>query len=148
MKLPNRRLTSSIAVLAVAIPLSSAQTVHAAPAGPGDAQAVHAAPPGPGEWDDLGTHGVYYQSRYRTKAVKSGGGDFKACITTTSTDSEFYDLLEQDSDPIRAKRVSQVRGAGCWIFRNIGAYVDGDNNRAEFFIGTIDGGMKRVHYWD
>lgn len=126
---------SGVAVLAVALPLSSAQAAHAAAAGPG-------------EWDDLGSHDVFYRSMYRTDAVKSAGGDFKACITTTTTENEAYHLREGDGDPQHTQRVATVYGAGCWIFRDIGSYVDGDNNRAEFFIGTTDGSMLRVHYWD
>ncbi|MFA3876404.1 hypothetical protein ABS735_22390 [Streptomyces sp. MMCC 100] len=111
--------------------------------------AAAAAPAGGGSWDDLGTRDAYYQSEYRTKTVKSAGGDFRACITTSATTKESYNLYEQDAEPYNAKRVATVKGAGCWVFRDIGDYVDGDNNRAEFYIGTEDDPeMVRVHYYD
>lgn len=133
MKLRTRLTVSGTAVLAAALSVSLAPPAQA----------------GAGEWDDLGTHGVFYNSMYRTKAVKSAGGAFKACIYTSSTNpDDFYDLMESDKGH-DDKLVASVRGAGCYTFRNIDAFVDGDNDRAEFFIGTgDDSAMRRVQYYD
>ncbi|WP_399887216.1 hypothetical protein ACGH7X_22215 [Streptomyces sp. BBFR51] len=135
MKLLDRRKASGAAVVAAALSLSFAQAAQAAPAG--------------GGWDDLGTREVYYQSHYRTKTVKSAGGDFRACITSSTTTKRSYSLYEQDAEVYNAKLVATAEGAGCLVFRDIGDYVDGDNNRAEFYIGTEDDPeMVRVHYYD
>ncbi|MFJ3233806.1 hypothetical protein [Streptomyces sp. NPDC086787] len=131
----NRRKAPAIAVAAVA--LFSASFTQAAQASSG--------------WDDLGSHGVYYQSQYRTKTVNSGGGDFKACITTTSSNAkhDFYNLYEEDKEVHDPKLVTSVEGPGCWVFHNLDDYVDGDNDRAELYIGTEDDPeMIRVHYYD
>ncbi|MCI3239334.1 hypothetical protein [Streptomyces spinosisporus] len=136
MRTLDRRIAAGVAVLAAAFSMSFAQTASAAPAGGG-------------HWDDLGSHEAYYQSEYRTKAVKSAGGAFQACITSPSTTKDLYNLYEQDAEVYNAKLVTTVKGAGCWVFRNIGAYVDGNNHRAEFYIGTEDDpNMMRVHYYD
>ncbi|MFF3333481.1 hypothetical protein ACFYWX_28680 [Streptomyces sp. NPDC002888] len=132
MKLRNRFTVSGIAVTAATLSLSVAQPAQA----------------GAGEWDNLGRHDVYYDSQYRTKAVKSSGGAFKACIFTSSSESSFYELQESDKGH-DDKLVAEVRNGGCYTFRNIDAYVDGDNNRAEFFIGTEDDPeMLSVQYYD
>lgn len=139
MKLPNRSKAAGVAVVTAALALSFAPA----------AQAAQAAPAGGGSWDDLGSRSVYYQSHYRTKPVKSAGGDFRACITTSSTTKEFYHLYEEDGEVYNPKLVTSVEGAGCWVFRDIGDYVDGDNDRAEFYIAADnDSEMLRVHYYD
>jgi hypothetical protein len=136
VKMLNRRKASGVAVMAAALSMCFTQAAQSAPAGGSN-------------WDDLGTKGVYYQSQYRTKTVNSAGGDFKACITTSATTTETYHLYEEDADVHNPKPVTSVDGASCWVFRDIGAYVDGGNDRAEFYIGTEgDPEMVRVHYYD
>ncbi|MET8472480.1 hypothetical protein ABZY90_19165 [Streptomyces sp. NPDC006422] len=129
----DRRTATGVAVLTAALGMCLAQTAGAAAAA---------------GWTDLGTKGVYYQSEYRTHVVHSGGGSFKACITTSSSQKDTYHLYEQDAEKYDAKLVADVNSGGCWTFNNLDDYVDGDNNRAEFYIGTDDPGMKRVHYYD
>ncbi|MGR4851271.1 hypothetical protein ACWKT3_35640 [Streptomyces violaceus] len=136
MQTLNRRKAAGVAVTTAALSMCFTQSAQAAPAGGGG-------------WDDLGTKGVYYQSEYRTKTVRSGGGDFKACITTSATTNETYNLYEEDAESSNAKLVTSVDKASCWVFRDLGAYVDGGNDRAEFYIGTEgDPEMVRVHYYD
>ncbi|MGW2339414.1 hypothetical protein [Streptomyces sp. NPDC001661] len=133
-KLDPRRATG-VAVLTAALSMCLAQTVSAAPAASG--------------WSDLGSKGVYYQSHYRTKTVNSGGGSFKACITTSNSHKETYHLYEEDAQVYNPKLVKSVTGAGCWTFSNLDDYVDGGNDRAEFYIASDnDSEMLRVHYYD
>ncbi|CAL9670982.1 hypothetical protein [Streptomyces sp. enrichment culture] len=108
---------------------------------------------GPGEWDDLGWKSFYKDSSeyypYRTTAVKSSGGDFKVCINTAATEDNglLYRLMEED--PGYDDQVGDyLTEPGCWVFRKIGSFVDGDNNRAEFYIRTNDVSAMSVHYWD
>ncbi|MEU6196387.1 hypothetical protein [Streptomyces sp. NPDC047061] len=101
-------------------------------------------------WDYIGvTEFPRNSSDYirTTGNALSTGGDLEACITTASTKSHAYDLWEYD--PNNADDfVDAVNGSGCWIFRDIGKYVDGDNNRAEFYIGTYDDDALRVYWYD
>lgn len=125
--------TSGVALLAAAIPACFIQGAQAAPTG---------------SWTDLGSKRVYYQSEYRTHTVTSAGGDFKACITTSASSKELYTLYEQDAEVYNAKPVATVKGAGCWVFRDIGDFTDGYNHLAEFYVGSEDNEMTRVHYYD
>ncbi|MFF4756896.1 hypothetical protein ACWD5R_44665 [Streptomyces sp. NPDC002514] len=132
MKQHNRFMASVVTALAAALSLSVAQPAQA----------------GPGEWDDLGRYHVYYDSTYRTAAVESAGGDFKACIYTAATvPGDSYDLYEADEGH-DWDLVAYATGPGCWTFRDIGRWVDGSNHRAEFFIGTEDAEMMSVQYYD
>jgi hypothetical protein len=85
-----------------------------------------------------------------TGYVYSGGGDFQACVTHHN-DSWTHEYSLWEYDPSGSKRVATRSGkqGDCFIFRDIGAYVDGDNNKAEFFLGTDDpeGGYE-VLFWD
>ncbi|MBB3077981.1 hypothetical protein [Streptomyces violarus] len=136
MKTLDRCKAVAVAVTAAALSMCFTQSALAAPAGGGS-------------WDDLGTKNVYYFSEYRTKTVQSSGGDFKACITSSTSSNATYGLYEEDAESLNSKLVTTVNKASCWVFRDIGAYVDGDNDRAEFYIGTGDDSeMVRVHYYD
>jgi hypothetical protein len=136
VKTLNRRKAAGVAVTAAALSMCLTQSALAAPAGGGS-------------WDDLGSKNAYYFSEYRTKTVQSSGGDFKACITSSTTGNATYGLYEEDAESLNSKLVTTVNKASCWVFRDIGAYVDGDNDRAEFYIGTgEDSEILRVHYYD
>jgi hypothetical protein len=136
VKTLNRRKAAGVAVTAAALSMCLTQSALAAPAGRGS-------------WDDLGSKNAYYFSEYRTKTVQSSGGDFKACITSSTTGNATYGLYEEDAESLNSKLVTTVNKASCWVFRDIGAYVDGDNDRAEFYIGTgEDSEILRVHYYD
>ncbi|MDQ1013596.1 hypothetical protein [Streptomyces afghaniensis] len=99
-------------------------------------------------WDYVGTKNFYPVENdwYQTGEIKSTGGDVKACITTASSSYYYYDLQEMDG--AQWDLVDSVRGAGCWTWRDIGRWVDGSNNRAEFVIVTNDFNAKRVKWWD
>ncbi|CAM5476177.1 MULTISPECIES: hypothetical protein [Streptomyces] len=110
---------------------------------------------GPGEWDDLGYRHFYDDGAdyypYRTSAVKSGGGNFKVCINTASTGDGPQDIyiLEEDDPGYPDTPVGEyLYEPGCWVFRNIGSFVDGSNHRAEFYIRTNDPSAMSVHYYD
>ncbi|MEU4996661.1 hypothetical protein [Streptomyces sp. NPDC021622] len=79
--------------------------------------------------------------------VHSGGGSFMACVDPTS-DTYTYALWEYDKT--ESRKVSSKRSnGGCLTFKNIGDYVDGSNNKAEFMLSTANPeGGDGVTYWD
>jgi hypothetical protein len=95
---------------------------------------------GAGEWDPVGSDHLTYRGTsngtdiYGTDSVNSGGGDFKVCISSGSP-SNYYTLVEYDpsnaDDIVSAKWISS---GGCAVWSSIGGYVDGDNNKAEFYV--------------
>ncbi|MFC7898457.1 hypothetical protein [Streptomyces sp. NPDC057381] len=104
-----------------------------------------------GGWDYVGTsefhRNPYPYQQYSSKPKKSTGGNFLTCITTANTKSAMYQLWE--ADPGRNDNVATyVGGAGCLAWKNIGKYVDGSNNRAEFYIRTDDYAAMRVKSYD
>jgi hypothetical protein len=82
-----------------------------------------------GTWDYLGQ---YNMSTY----VYSTGGDFMACTSHRET----VHLWEHDPDNphdhvgSRYPVWNPTYGGWCSIWRGISGYVDGDNDRAEFYI--------------
>ncbi|MFD3583956.1 hypothetical protein [Streptomyces sp. NPDC058683] len=100
-------------------------------------------------WDYIGDteFPVSTADYIRSGRALSTGGDIQACIATGNTRKYAYDLWEYDPDN-DDEFVGAVDGAGCWIWRNIGKYVDGDNKRAEFYIGTYDNEALWVHWYD
>ncbi|MGW3718464.1 hypothetical protein ACWD8L_15250 [Streptomyces sp. NPDC005133] len=100
-------------------------------------------------WDYVGTTAFPAdgQDYSRSGQALSTGGDVQFCISTGS--SKFYDYDLWEYDPSNDDDfVTSVSGAGCWIVRGIGGYVDGDNNRAEFYIGTYDSSAVAVKWYD
>ncbi|GLW49048.1 hypothetical protein Stsp02_47090 [Streptomyces sp. NBRC 14336] len=82
--------------------------------------------------------------------VYSGGGDFQACVAHDNDSyTHGYTLWEQDSSTMKKVATKYGKQGDCFIFRDIGAYVDGDNNKAEFRLSTDDpeGGYE-VLFWD
>ncbi|MCK1995144.1 hypothetical protein GW626_18715 [Peribacillus muralis] len=94
------------------------------------------------QWDEIGWHSGY---------VHSTGGDFLVCVDPANKWGMTYTLWEYDS-PSYSKKVGtrNYTGVGCLsAFRGIGAYVDGDNKKAEFFISTTDAeGTGTAMFWD
>ncbi|GAA3121581.1 hypothetical protein ACFQ0X_27355 [Streptomyces rectiviolaceus] len=115
-------------------------------AGSGAANAS-AAPAG---WNHVGSSTFKYrdtdQHLWFTGYSHSTGGSFKACVDRTQF-KETVALWEHDSSNSR-KVASRSTSGGCLTFNNIGDYVDGANNKAEFMVSTTDaeGGGGVVFY--
>ncbi|MFI6767522.1 hypothetical protein [Streptomyces sp. NPDC050355] len=78
-------------------------------------------------WDEE----IHFYTNYHL----STGGDFRTCHTSQPEGANTFTLWEYD--PNGSKKVrSYSLSKGCFIFKNIGNLVDGDNNKAEFFIST------------
>ncbi|TDC15536.1 hypothetical protein E1265_26545 [Streptomyces sp. 8K308] len=110
--------------------------------------------PGPGEWDHVGTSRFHDSgedtTRYHSGIGRSAGGDFRACVYTASSTFTAYYLWEDDPDgnadePVEGRSSDDLP---CLVFRDIGRYVDGSNNRAEFYIRTPDHNAMRVEWYD
>jgi hypothetical protein len=109
-----------------------------------------AAPAGPGEWDYIGSSSFYeVNGTYYSHEVKSSGGNFKACIETSTNGRELYGLFEADTnsshEKIGSSRTQVAGGCETW---DVSAYVDGDNNRAEVYVATTDSKAYNVRYYD
>lgn len=81
-----------------------------------------------GTWDYIGSS-IFFNT---TGIAESTGGDFKYCLTAGP--SGWYKLWEDDpvgDDFVGERYLSHDE---CAIFRNIGGYVDGSNNEAEFYV--------------
>ncbi|WP_128381876.1 hypothetical protein [Streptomyces cavernae] len=101
-------------------------------------------------WDYIGTTDFPVSTADYIRTIGnalSTGGDIQACITSGSTRARAYDLWEYDPNN-DDEFVGAVDNAGCWIWRDIGKYVDGDNKRAEFYIGTYDNEALWVKWYD
>ncbi|WP_329580732.1 hypothetical protein [Streptomyces sp. NBC_01361] len=111
------------------------------------------APAGAGEWDYKGSSGFYeVNGTFYSNNVSSGGGNFKACISTTFSGEALYGLFEYDpdgttinDDELIGRRVQTAGGCETW---DVSSYVDGSNNEAEPYIATTDGKAYKVEYWD
>lgn len=94
-----------------------------------------------GGWDDAGSSSFKYRDTslhlWFTGYVKSTGGNFRACVDPTDRAHE-YALWEHDTSVSKKVSSSRSSSGGCLTFKSIGDYVDGDNNRAEFFLSTTD----------
>lgn len=112
---------------------------------------------GSGEWDYIG----YDYFRTQSKNFYSGGGDFMICLDSSSPKGNYY-LFEEDPYA-RDDKVAGVYfngGSGdnfykvgnlphCHIFRDIGGFVDGTNDRAEFYVSrSTDTGEALVGAYD
>jgi hypothetical protein len=106
---------------------------------------------GAGEWDYKGERSTVSlddpSSSYR---VESGGGDFMFQIESSPVGGADYYLYEYDPN-------SEDEYVGwCHLYpddlacvaEDIGNYVDGSNNRAEFYLREEFSGSARVDYWD
>lgn len=101
---------------------------------------------GAGEWDKLGTYTYIYSSN----PVYSGGGDFRVCLSSKSNFSVTLHLYEDDAGDNQDDYVgaNYFSPGECYNFNNIGKYVDGDNNKAEFFVFDYSGKYVTVTFYD
>jgi hypothetical protein len=132
--------------IGTALAAATAVVCLAAPA----ASAVEGPQLGPGEWDYLGSSALQVTGTYNyftTNHVKSGGGDFAICLED-ATSAGIFTVMEYDPDNAddKVREVYLSEGA-CSILRDIGGYVDGDNNRAEFYVATA-GILGTIGFWD
>ncbi|MFC9601549.1 hypothetical protein ACFTQL_27775 [Peribacillus butanolivorans] len=106
-----------------------------------------------GGWDHVGTSKIdrWNEIGWLSGYAYSTGGDFLVCVEPANNWKMTYTLWEYDS-PSYSKKVGTrtYTGVGCLApFRGIGAYVDGSNNKAEFFISTTDPeGTGVATFWD
>ncbi|MFG2291475.1 hypothetical protein ACGFOU_36035 [Streptomyces sp. NPDC048595] len=102
-------------------------------------------------WDYKGDT-KFYHGHYDdyTRDVYSTGGYVKVCITSAATEKEDYELWEHDAkgDGDGDDFITDVDGAGCYTFSNIGKYVDGHNGKAELYMSTQDPSAMSVQWWD
>ncbi|MGM0884594.1 MAG: hypothetical protein ACQEXQ_26600 [Bacillota bacterium] len=140
MKL-KRICTLFISIICV-IPFSSANAASEDTVAPTTVNA-EITPMGAGEWDYLGSSTFVNSSAI----AKSSGGDFLVCLE--SGPSGYYNLYEYDPDNADDKvgYVYLYPGA-CGAFRSIGGFVDGDNQRAEFYVYKAWGGTATVSFYD
>ncbi|CDQ40823.1 MULTISPECIES: hypothetical protein [Virgibacillus] len=82
-------------------------------------------------WDYVG-YSIFFNT---TGIAESTGGDFKYCLDAGP--SGWYKLWEDD--PVGDDFVGEryLSHGECAIFRNIGGFVDGSNNEAEFYVQKI-----------
>ncbi|MGP4111498.1 hypothetical protein ACTWP5_11335 [Streptomyces sp. 4N509B] len=103
---------------------------------------------GPGEWDLVAESGFVQTSGYSiTKQALSAGGDFLFCVT----EGGHHRLREADTngdDFVDTSFRSYLQPGGCELYENIGSYVDGSNNRAEFYVERIETGGGTVSFYD
>ncbi|WP_327311972.1 hypothetical protein [Streptomyces sp. NBC_01235] len=103
-------------------------------------------------WDYVGTSQfrdpeVDEYTDYVAGPRKSAGGNFLTCITTSATEESNYSLYEKD--PGNDDYVATYwGGAGCLEWKNISRFVDGKNNRAEFYVVTGGESAVRVKFYD
>lgn len=107
---------------------------------------------GAGDWDYRGNRDFHSRNSeywpYGTGAVYSGGGSFKVCVNSASTENEYYSLDEYDAGSNPDEQPAIWVGSGCTVISNLGKYVDGSNNRAEFYVTTTDGSAVSADLWD
>ncbi len=132
--------------IGTALAAATAVVCLAAPA----ASAVEGPQLGPGEWDYLGSRALQVTNipnQFSTGYVESGGGDFAICLED-STSAGIFRVMEYDpgnaDEEVREVYLSE---GACSILRDIGGYVDGDNNRAEFYV-TTGGILGTIGFWD
>jgi hypothetical protein len=108
-----------------------------------------------GGWDYQGSDEFTKQSAI----FKSGGGDFKICLSDDSKEGR-YRLMEEDpfnpDDWVYADTNIEYIGDpsfpedfdenGCFVYKDIDEEVDGD--QAEFYLIKWSGGNSTVTAWD
>lgn len=110
------------------------------------AQAEKAGTAGAGEWDKLGT----YTYTYSSPTVYSTGGDFRVCLSGSTPFSVSLHLYEDDpgDNPDDYVGANYFSPGECHTFGSIGKFVDGSNNKAEFFVTDYSGKSKTVTFYD
>lgn len=113
---------------------------------PLSAHAEKAGTTGAGEWDKLGT----YTYTYSSPTVYSSGGDFRVCLSGSTPFSVSLHLYEDDpgDNPDEYVGSNYFSPGECHTFSSIGKFVDGSNNKAEFFVTDYSGKSKTVTFYD
>jgi hypothetical protein len=102
-----------------------------------------------GVWDYQGSDEFTNQSAI----FKSGGGDFKICLNDDNTEGP-YRLMEEDPFnpddwvPAEVHFPQDFDSWNCFDYKDIGEYVDGSDNQAEFYLEKYSGGNSTVHAYD
>jgi hypothetical protein len=101
---------------------------------------------GRGKFVVYGTNGSYWTQPYGLSA----GTNFLTCINTKTNIPENYYLHEYDegNNADESVDVQTQTGSGCLEWKGISDYVDGANDRAEFYIFTYDSQATSVDYFD
>ncbi|WP_052850167.1 hypothetical protein [Streptomyces avicenniae] len=146
------KLLLGAALAAAVVPLALPATAVADTAGP-TVTVTDVGPAAPGEWDYLGSRNFWWSSaggHYRTDHVNSGGGDFQICVAASSNTRQGYVLREYDPDSADEYVGPTIflASGDCVVYRGIGGYVDGTNNRAEFYFSTLSSLANSASYWD
>ncbi|RAS86424.1 hypothetical protein [Priestia endophytica] len=107
-------------------------------------------PFGSGDWDYQGKDVFTKQSAI----FKSGGGDFKICLSKNSKHGS-YRLMEEDpynpddlvdlSDP---DFPYDFDADGCYVYEGVDRAIDGNDNQAEFYVIKWTGGNSTVYAYD
>jgi hypothetical protein len=106
-------------------------------------------------WQQVGIDYIVLSSSMQSDIIYSGGGDFRA---------DFYqyqgnlsvELWENDPEGNQLVRSARTvyghYGNNSLVWTNIGSFVDGTNNKAEFFlkIKPLDGtgGTLKIEFYD
>ncbi|QYR21008.1 hypothetical protein KZ483_25280 [Paenibacillus sp. sptzw28] len=107
-----------------------------------------------GEWDYLGARSTS-SSENPSNYVFSGGGDFKYKVYSGPSGGAWYQLREYDpnnaddiiTDP-NGYSLFYLYPGDTLVYRGISGAVDGDNNKAEFYVKESFSGAATVQYWD
>ncbi|MGP4079963.1 hypothetical protein ACTWQL_08590 [Pseudalkalibacillus sp. R45] len=97
---------------------------------------------GNGKWDNLGPRSFYYNSYYDwwdTPNVQSTGGSFR--IMSDSWILSKVELWEYDPGSGNDDYVGSYTFKGAWdthSFNHLNRFVDGSNNRAEFYVRSYN----------
>jgi hypothetical protein len=151
---PRTRL-ATLALAGAALIVTATSPAMAAETGGNSSSDRVISPDGAGEWDYLGSDDFTWQSRN----FESGGGDFMICLSSDSPHGD-YQLWEEDpfnsDDPVRLNDgllnhlifPDDFDSSGCYAFRGISNYVDGANDKAEFYVAGWMGGVATVYAYD
>ncbi|MBM7554406.1 hypothetical protein [Thalassobacillus pellis] len=107
---------------------------------------------GNGEWDKVGERRLKEitcaggATCWKTGNVQSTGGSFR--IITFMSDV-FFEVWEYDPGSGNDDLVGYFDNVG-GDFHNLNGFVDGTNNRAEFYVVTVDkeAAGKKVYFYD
>ncbi|SDW31472.1 hypothetical protein SAMN05444487_102231 [Marininema mesophilum] len=96
-------------------------------------------------WDYIGSSTFTDQS----SVAKSSGGSFKFTFKSASTAvNGTYWLWEEDPDGFQYVGKVTVKDGGGGEFYNVGGFVDGSNNRAEFVLTKDNSQQTTVNFYN
>ncbi|MBP1081874.1 MULTISPECIES: hypothetical protein [Bacillus] len=106
-----------------------------------------------GEWDLLGGDRFSDES----DIWPSGGGDYKICLSSESKPG-YYQLFEEDpynpDDQVKTGVYFKTAGSndfdsnGCHVYKDIGGFVDGTDDQAEFYLKKYSSGESFAWFYD